>query len=51
MVIVFEIVLLTIILFSFLGIVGELENKEIRETMLTLFIASTAAFIASVTWL
>ena len=51
MVIAFEIVLLVIMLFSAFGVVGERENAKVRDAVLTIFIASTAAYIASVMWL
>jgi len=51
MVIAFQVLLLVIMLFSVLGAFGERENKGVRDAMVTIFIASTAAFIVSVMWL
>lgn len=48
MVIAFEIVLLVIMLFSALVVAGERKNPSAGDAVLTVFIASTAAFIASV---
>ncbi|EGQ21091.1 NADH-quinone oxidoreductase subunit K [Sporosarcina newyorkensis 2681] len=48
MVIAFQIILLAVMGLSIFGIIGERENKGIRDALLTAFIASTAAYIASV---
>ncbi|WP_158231834.1 MULTISPECIES: hypothetical protein [unclassified Sporosarcina] len=48
MVIAFQIILLGLMLISAFGVIGERENAKVREAVLTLFIASTAAFIVSV---
>lgn len=51
MLITFKIVLMVLMLFSATGIPGERDNKQLRDSMLTVFIASTAALIVVFMWL
>ena len=48
MVIAFQVVLVLIMLFFAVGIPGERDNKDIRDSVLTAFMATLAGFIASV---
>ena len=48
MVIAFQIVLVLLMVFFAVGIRGEQNNKDIRDSVLTSFIATLAASIASV---
>lgn len=51
MVIAFQVIILIIIGISFLGIVGEKEDKALRNNLFPLCIAAIAGFIVSVMWL
>ncbi len=51
MLIAFQIVLMLMMVFSAIGIPGEKDNKPLRDSMLTVFITSTAAFIVVRMWL
>ncbi len=48
MVIAFQIVLILLMIFFATGLPGERDNKGVRDAVLTGFIATLAAFIASV---
>ena len=51
MVIAFQIILLIIILISFMGVVGEKEDKDLRKNLSAIIISGMASFIVSVLYL
>ncbi|MEN1969006.1 hypothetical protein WMZ97_13145 [Lentibacillus sp. N15] len=50
MIIVFQVVMLLIVLFTLFGVVGEKKDRELRQLLGTICIISIMLFFGSVVW-